>query len=50
MQHLDNSSRSIADAHLHTQIRSKESLPTQTQVNFTNDVDVLLGEIIRIWK
>lgn len=50
MKRLDDSSRKIADAHLHTGIRSKETLPTQTQVNFSNDVDVLLGEIIRILK
>jgi hypothetical protein len=48
MEHLENSSRKIADAHLHTMIRSKETLPTQTQINFSNDLDVLLGEIIRI--
>jgi len=50
MQHLENSSRKIADQHLHTQIRRKESLPNTTQVNFSNDIDVLLGEIVRILK
>jgi|CXWL01.1.fsa_nt_gi hypothetical protein len=50
MKRLEDSSRKIADAHLHTGIRSKESLPTPTQVNFSNDIDVLLGEIIRILK
>jgi len=50
MKHLDISSRKIADAHLHTQIRSKETLPTKTQINFSNDLDVLLAEIIRIIK
>jgi hypothetical protein len=48
MQRLDSSSRKIADAHLHTQIRNKESLPNSTQVDFSNDLDVLLAEIIRI--
>jgi len=48
MQHLELSARKIADAHLHTQIRSKETLPTATQVNFSNDLDVLLAEIVRI--
>ncbi len=48
MLHLENSSRKIADAHLHTRIRDKESLPNGTQVNFSNDLDVLLAEIIRI--
>lgn len=48
MQHLENSARKIGDAHLHTQIRKRESIPTRTQVNFANDLDVLLGEIIRV--
>jgi len=48
MAHLENSARRIADAHLHTQIRARETLPTATQVNFSNDLDVLLAEIVRI--
>lgn len=48
MQRLESSSRKIADSHLHTQIRSKESLPNSTQVDFSNDLDMLLAEIIRI--
>lgn len=50
MIHLEESSRKIADQHLHCQIRSKESHPTRTQVNFRNDLDVLLAEIVRILK
>jgi hypothetical protein len=50
MQRLGNSSRRIADMYLHTQIRRSESLPTSTQVNFANDLDVLLGEIVRILR
>ena len=50
MQHLQNSSRKIANSFLHTQIRNKEVLPNFTQVDFTNDIDVLLGEIVRILK
>ncbi len=49
-QHLENSSRKIADGYLHIQARSKEILPTLTQVNFSQDLDVLLGEIVRILK
>jgi len=49
-QHLENSSRKIADGYLHIQARSKEILPTPTQVNFSQDLDVLLGEIVRILK
>ncbi len=50
MEHLANSSKKIGDAHLHVQIRSKETLPNQTQVNFSSDLDVLLAEVVRILK
>jgi len=50
MDHLENSLRKIADAHLHGQIRKKESLPNKTQVNFSADLDVLLAEIVRVLK
>jgi hypothetical protein len=50
MEHLEKSSRKIADAYLHEQIRQKEALPNKTQVNFSNDLDVLLAEIVRILK
>lgn len=49
-EHLDTSSRNIADAYLHIQIRDKEILPTEKQVNFSHDVDTLLGEIVRTLK
>lgn len=48
MQRLDASARKIADSHLHTQIRAAESLPTRVQVNFSNELDVLLAEVLRI--
>jgi hypothetical protein len=47
-QRLHESARKIADAHLHTPIRGSEVLPTRVQVNFSNDVDVVIGEILRI--
>lgn len=50
MERLNNSSRKIADQHLHAQMRSSEVLPTVTQVDFSNDLDVLLAEIVRIAK
>jgi hypothetical protein len=50
MQHLQNSSRKIADSHLHSQIRAKETVPTKTQVEFRADIDVLIGEIVRILR
>jgi hypothetical protein len=45
MDHLDNSSRKIADAALHEQVRRKEALPTMTRVYFAPALDTLLGEI-----
>lgn len=50
MQHLQRSSRSIADSYLHTPIRKNESLPMATQVNFAPDLDVLLEEIVRVLR
>lgn len=50
MQHLNSSLRNIADAHLHVQIRKSEILPTQPQVDFRADLDVLLAETIRLLK
>jgi hypothetical protein len=50
MDHLQNSARKIGDAHLHTQIRGAESLPVATQVNFSNSLDFLLSEIVRLAK
>jgi hypothetical protein len=50
MQHLDNSSRKIADHYLHVQVRASESLPNVTQIDFSNDIDFLLGEVARLLK
>jgi hypothetical protein len=50
MKNLNSSSRKIADQYLHTQIRNKEVLPNENQVDFSNDIDVLLAEIYRILK
>lgn len=50
MQHLQNSSRNIADSYLHLRIRQNETLPTKTQIEFRADIDVLIGEVIRILR
>ena len=50
MLNLQNSLRNIADASLHLPIREKETLPNRTQINFANDFDVLLSEIVRLLK
>lgn len=47
MMHLNASMKNIADSYLHDPIRKKESLPNGTQVNFSQDMDVLLAEVIR---
>lgn len=48
MQHLEQSMKHVADQWLHGQIRRKESLPTAQQVDFRQDLDVLLGEVVRV--
>lgn len=48
VQRLNEAARKIADAHLHTPVRASEVLPTRVQVNFSNEIDVLLGEILRL--
>lgn len=50
MTHLNNSLRKIADSTIHTQIRNKETLPNEIQVNFKADLDVLLAEICRVLR
>lgn len=47
MEHLNKSLRNIADLHLHSPISNRETLPNETQVNFRNDLDLLLAEIIK---
>ncbi len=48
MLHLDSTARKIADMHLHTQMRQRETLPSRTQVNSSQEMDVLLAEIVRV--
>jgi hypothetical protein len=50
MKNLNASSRKIADQYLHTHIRNKEVLPNEQQIDFLNDLDVLLSEIYRVLK
>ncbi|MCC6585029.1 MAG: hypothetical protein IT271_15110 [Chitinophagales bacterium] len=49
MNHLNNTMRGIADSYLHDTIRKKENVPNLNQVNFSQDLDMLLSEIIRIY-
>jgi len=50
MDHLNTTMRSIADSYLHDTIRKRESVPNSNQINFSQDLDVLLSEIVRINK
>lgn len=50
MDQLQNAARKIGDSHLHVQIRHSESLPEAQQVHFGPQLDVLLGEIVRITR
>lgn len=50
MASLNNSLKNISDSLLHQVIRNKDSLPNNTQVNFSQDLDVLLCEIVRLLK
>lgn len=47
MTHLEKSLRKISDSYLHQIIRKSEILPNIKTVDFSSDVDVLLGEMIR---
>lgn len=49
-ERLLNSMKNISDNHLHSQIAKNDSLPNMTQVDFSNDIDVLLAEICKILK
>ena len=44
---LEKSFKNIADNHIHSQIKKVETIPNLTQVDFSNDLDVLLSEIIK---
>lgn len=48
MERLAKSLRDIADGALHIQMRAQETLPTSTQVDFRQELDVLLGEVVRL--
>lgn len=48
MLKLDSVLRNIADNSIHSQARKKEINPTINQMDFTQEIDLLLGELIRI--
>jgi len=50
MKNLEDFQRNISDGILHEKIRDSESLPNKTQVNCSQALDHLLGEIVRILK
>lgn len=50
IERLLNSMKNISDNHLHSPISNADSLPNMTQVDFSNDLDVLLAEVCKILK
>lgn len=50
MQNLNGTLKNIADSYLHQTIRHSETLPNLTQIDFRREMDVLLGEIVRLLK
>ncbi len=48
MLRLDNSSRKIADLHLHRQVRCKEPSINRVRITFSNELDALLQEVIHV--
>ncbi len=50
LDNLNNSMKNIADYHNHVQASETDSLPTMTQVDFSNDLDVLLSEVCKKLK
>jgi hypothetical protein len=48
MERLNRSLRNVADMHLHLPIRQREDVPTAVQVAFSAELDLLLGELIRV--
>jgi hypothetical protein len=50
MSHLTDLMKHVADGILHVHIRPAETLPSSTQVNFSQSLDVLLGEVVRVLR
>jgi hypothetical protein len=48
MRHLNDTSRSVADGHLHEQISKRVTLPTAQQVDCRQQLDLLLAEIVKV--
>ena len=50
MDHLQGALKNIADGHIHTELRHSEDIPTRIQIDFRSQLDLLIGEIIRVSK
>lgn len=48
MKGLNDQIRKVTDSYLHTQIREKEVLPVEQQIEARSSIDLLLSEIIRV--
>lgn len=50
MKRLDNVARKIADKYLHEKMQYKVALPNRTQVNFSQELDLLLQKVVEELK
>jgi len=50
MSNLNDSMKHVADGILHVHIRPTETLPNSTQVDFSQSLDVLLAEVVRVLR
>jgi len=50
MSQLNRSMKKIGDTFMHSHIRKSEILPNETQVDCRRELDVLLGEVVRLLK
>jgi hypothetical protein len=49
-QRLEETQRAIADSIAHETMRDAESLPTLTQIDFSQELDLLLAEVTRVLR
>lgn len=50
MLNLQNTSTNISDRLIHSHITNSVALPSDTQVNFSQEIDAMLEEIVRVLK
>lgn len=50
LDRLQNGMKDISDNHLHSQASAVDALPNHVQIHFSNELDVLLGEVCKALK